>query len=421
MVERQNIFLKAEDKRVLLRYFNAGSEKRILNILDRISKLSEEEVLNKWNEVKNRFSERHRNFESLILNNYKKAEPFIIKDSLSVTRKMLIGSYFSHEYSIEAASLFNPSIVAHPDQTRLMEDELRVIISLRATGEGHISSIEFRTGIINPNGEVELDKYGRFVNSGGLNLPKSGGEYLYEIQFDKVTPLSERALFPSHPIESNGMEDARFVKFTDDNKEIYYGTYTAYDGKSISVNLIETGNYNEFKIFKLNGSEAKDKGMALFPRKVNGKYKMISRQDGENIYIMESDNLFEWNEKKILSAPKFDWDFIQLGNCGSPLEIDEGWILITHGVGPLRTYVISAILLDKENPEKIIGYLPVPLIEPNEEEREGYVPNVVYSCGSIIHNERLIIPYAMSDSATSFASIPIKKLLDNMIKIEKTN
>jgi predicted GH43/DUF377 family glycosyl hydrolase len=218
-------------------------------------------------------------------------------------------------------------------------------------------------------------------------------------------------------MESNGMEDVRFVRFRDDEKEIYYGTYTAYDGKSISVNLIETADFYDFKIYKLNGSEAKDKGMALFPRKINGKYKMISRQDGENIFIMESDNLFEWNDKKILSTPKFDWDFIQLGNCGSPLETDEGWLLITHGVGPLRKYVISALLLDKEIPDKIIGYLPVPLIEPNEDEREGYVPNVVYSCGSIIHNKKLIIPYAISDSATRFASISINKLLGNMKRV----
>ncbi|RJP65820.1 MAG: glycosidase [Ignavibacteriales bacterium] len=417
MVERQNIFLKADDKRVLLRNFNVGSEKRILNVLERILKLSEEDVLRKWNGIQNNFSERHRNFEILILDNYKKVEPFIQNDSISEVRKKLIGSYFSHEYSIEAASLFNPSIVAHPDQTGLNDSQIRVIISLRATGEGHISSIEFRSGIINSNGEVKLDKFDRFVGSGNYNPPKSGGEYLYKVQFEKVTPLSEKVLFPLHPMESNGMEDARFVKFVDENKEIYYSTYTAYDGKSISVNLIETYNFNEFKIFKLNGSEAKDKGMALFPRKINGKYKMISRQDGENIYIMESDNLFEWNEKKILSTPKFDWDFIQLGNCGSPLEIDEGWLLITHGVGPLRKYVISALLLDKDNPDKIIGYLPFPLIEPDEDEREGYVPNVVYSCGSIIHNEKLIIPYAMSDSATRFASVSISKLLNNMTKI----
>jgi predicted GH43/DUF377 family glycosyl hydrolase len=417
MIERQNILLKPDVRRVLLQYFKIKDERRITNVINRILELDEKETELKWNELKIKYGWRHKKFESIIKKNYAKVASFINTDLISETRMNLIGSYFSKEYSIEAAALFNPSIVLHPDQTGLNLDEVRFIMSLRATGEGHISSIEFRTGIIKSNGKVIIDDVDRFISSGSYCLPGPGEEYLYKIIFEKDITLTERVLFPSLKLESNGMEDARFVKFTDGDKEIYYGTYTAYDGKSISVNLIETKDFAEFKIYKLTGKECKDKGMALFPRKINGKFKMISRQDGENIFIMESENLVVWEEKKLLSSPRFDWDFVQLGNCGSPLEINDGWLLIIHGVGPFRTYTMSVLLLDKLNPEKVIGYLPFPLIQPDEYEREGYVPYVVYSCGSIIHNEILVIPYAMSDSATSFASFSIKELMDKINRL----
>jgi predicted GH43/DUF377 family glycosyl hydrolase len=417
MIERQNILLKPDVRRVLLQYFKIIDKKRITNVINRIMELSEEETELKWNEIIIKYGWRHKQFEPIIKKNFEKVAFFVTRDTISEARINLIGSYFSKEYSIEAAALFNPSIVLHPDQTGLNKDEIRFVMSLRATGEGHISSIEFRTGIIKSDGKVILDDVDRFISPGNYNPPGSGEKYLYRINFRKDISLTERVLFPSHKMESNGMENARFVKFIDDDKETYYGTYTAYDGKSISINLIETEDFNEFKIYKVKGKESKDKGMALFPRKINGKYKMISRQDGENIFIMESKNLFVWGKKKLLFSPRFDWDFIQLGNCGSPLEIDEGWLLITHGVGPFRNYVMSVLLLDKLNPENVIGYLPFPLIQPDENEREGYVPYVVYSCGSIIHNGILIIPYAMSDSATSFASFSIKKLMEKIKRI----
>ncbi len=417
MIERQNILLKPDVRRVLLQYFKIVDEKRIANVIDRILELTEKETELKWDEVKIKYGWRHKQFDSIIKKNFAKVAYLVNRASISKARKNLIGSYFSKEYSIEAAALFNPSIVLHPDQTGLNKDEVRFVMSLRATGEGHISSIEFRTGIIKEDGKVILDDVDRFISPGHYIPSGSGDKYLYKINFDKDIPLTERVLFPMHKKESNGMEDARFVKFKDKNKEIYYGTYTAYNGKSISINLIGTNDFTEFKIYKLKGKESKDKGMALFPRKINGKYKMISRQDGENIFIMESENLLVWKEKKLLFSPKFGWDFIQLGNCGSPLELDEGWLLITHGVGPFRTYVMSVLLLDKANPEKVIGYLPFPLIQPDEHEREGYVPYVVYSCGSIIHNGILIIPYAMSDSATSFASFSIKELMKKIKRL----
>jgi predicted GH43/DUF377 family glycosyl hydrolase len=417
MIERQNILLKPDVRRVLLQYFRILDEKRITNVINKILELSEDETELKWNELKINYGWRHKQFESIIKKNYFKVAHLVNNNSISKARINLIGSYFSKEYSIEAAALFNPSIVLHPDQTGLNKDEIRFIMSLRATGEGHISSIEFRTGIIKADGKVNLDDVDRYINSGLYYPSGSRDKYLYKISFEKDIPLTERVLFPMHKKESNGMEDARFVKFKDGNKEIYYGTYTAYNGKSTSINLIKTDDFTEFKIYKLKGKESKDKGMALFPRKINGKFKMISRQDGENIFIMESENLLVWKEKKLLLSPRFDWDFVQLGNCGSPLELDEGWLLIIHGVGPFRTYVMSVLLLDKLNPEKVIGYLHSPLIQPDEYEREGYVPYVVYSCGSIIHNGLLIIPYAMSDSATSFASFSIKELMEKIKRL----
>ncbi len=391
---------------------------------------------------------------------------------------MLLGAYFSHEYSLEAAALFNPSIVPHPDQSDLPPGSLRFILSLRATGEGHISSITFRTGYLDADGNITVNAptryclepaqvpntsyekalFDRQLHELGLagdfsrealqrlgdsfTLPELRHSVLatvkhlrardeerqsaarkilmlaqsnYEVQFAADTRLSERVLFPTTPSQSNGIEDARFVLFqNEDGTKTYYATYTAYDGKLILPQFIETPDFLHFKFITLNGPAVQNKGMALFPRKINGRYAMLGRQDSENLYMMYSDHLHFWHTAQLLLKPKFPWEFIQLGNCGSPIETDAGWLVLSHGVGPMRKYCIGAFLLDRDDPTRVIGRLREPLIKPNENEREGYVPNVVYSCGSLLRGRQLIIPYAMSDYATTFATLPLDEVLAAM-------
>ncbi|HEX2983547.1 MAG TPA: glycoside hydrolase family 130 protein, partial [Ignavibacteriales bacterium] len=333
---------------------------------------------------------------------------------LAQEQRLLIGAYFTMEYSVEAAALFNPSIVWHPDQTKLPAGSKRFVVSLRSTGEGHISSITFRSGVIDSGNNIKLDEPTRY-----LCLPEAiedHGHSDYTMTFANDTELSERILFPYAPAETNGVEDARFVQFTEDDGSVkYYATYTAYDGHSITPRILETTNFITFKVSSLKGSEVVNKGFALFPRKIKGKYAMLSRQDNENNFIMFSDDLYTWNSKKMIMEPEYPWDFIQLGNCGSPIETDAGWLVLSHGVGAMRKYSIGAFLLDKDNPERVIGRLKEPLISPNENEREGYVPNVVYSCGGLISRDELIIPYAMSDYASSFAKAGLKEIIKELL------
>ena len=396
---------------------------------------------------------------------------------------MLIGSYFTHEYSPESAALFNPSIVPHPDQTGLPKGALRFIMSLRATGEGHISSITFRAGFVSarheisltppvpfatepdrvPNAAYEKQLFARKLQELGvqnkfcrqvleqlndsftmkdlrrvlpaerLHVDASDAEVSdaaadraargilllaesnYEVRFAPDTQVSQRVLFPSTASQSNGIEDARFVRFqNDDGSFTYYATYTAYDGKIILPQLLETPDFLHFKFITLNGPAVQNKGMALFPRKINGHYAMLSRQDDENILIMFSDNIHFWAEPKLLLSPEQPWELIKMGNCGSPIETEAGWLVLSHGVGAMRKYCIGAFLLDRDDPAKVIGRLREPLLSPNAAEREGYVPNVVYTCGALLHGRELVIPYAMSDSATSFATVPLDEVLAAM-------
>ena len=239
----------------------------------------------------------------------------------------------------------------------------------------------------------------------------------YEIGYSPEQNISERVVFPSSPTEANGIEDARFVQFHDDDGSVrYYATYTAFDGKVILPQILETDDFLHFKISTLNGSEVRNKGFALFPRKVNGLYAMLSRQDNENIYLMYSDMLHFWYTKELIAKPTYSWEFVQLGNCGSPIETEAGWLVLTHGVGPMRKYAMGAFLLDLGDPSRVIGRLEVPLLEPDANEREGYVPNVVYSCGAVIHNRELIIPYAMSDYASTFATVSLDEVLNAMVR-----
>lgn len=461
---RDKIRLTADPKRVVLHFFCPGNKKRIGNIIDRVLTLNDSDAEKQLRDVIDRFSDRHKNFTESLGHNFNKIENILSTNiDTTNTRKLLIGSYFTSEYSIEAAALFNPSIVPHFDQSNIEKGELKFILSLRATGEGHISSIEFREGKLLENGSINLYTKTKFAATSNLNqnklyskefissrLAKTSNAELellkslpskfsksdvnnletdeikysnvnelidsnYDCDFPEDSNITERVLFPNSKSERMGMEDARFVLFTEENGDRhYYGTYTAYSGIEIKTQLITTDDFNKFRIRTLHGEVIKDKGFAIFPRKINGKYFITSRLDGENIYMMSSNDLTFWDNSKIIQLPEEPWEFVQLGNCGSPLETKDGWLLITHAVGPMRRYVISAMLLDLNDPTKIIGKLKLPLIEPNEEEREGYVPNVVYSCGSIIHNEYLVIPYAMSDSACGFAKVRLDEIIRDM-------
>lgn len=474
------MILRPDPSRVLLRPFNPGDSERAGSIISRIMAIPEEAIGPLLAEVSVEFSERHQHICDIFLERFEQVRESMPADSEPTDqRRLLIGSYFLAEYSLEAAALFNPSIVPHPDQTDLPPGALRFVLSLRATGEGHISSITFRTGVIHadqrievavptgflteprqiPNVRYEKPLFSRKLAELGLasdftrrvmnNLGDSFAQLElraslqneqfrrpdgmspedqdaaqgiwmlarsnYEVQFQPEQQISERILFPATPSQRNGIEDARFVYFqNEDGSHIYYATFTAYDGRIVMPELVETSDFLRFRFITLNGPAAENKGMAMFPRKIGGRYAMLSRQDNENIYIMFSDNVHFWNQHKVLLKPMFCWELVQLGNCGSPIETEAGWLVLSHGVGPMRKYCIGAFLLDRQDPSKVIGRLREPLLKPNQSEREGYVPNVVYTCGALVHNGALIVPYGMADHATGFATVPVAGVLAAM-------
>jgi beta-1,2-mannobiose phosphorylase / 1,2-beta-oligomannan phosphorylase len=482
-VNRKRDRIYPDSKRVITRFFD-HNEIKAKSIIQKILDMSEEEAETALNQVLREFAKRHRNITKIFLMNFSKALNYINEvvdnhEKMSSSKRLLIGSYFTMEYSIESAALFNPSIVAHPDQNGLEDRQMRVIVSFRATGESHISSLVFRSGIIDRDSNIIFDPRGNYIseaevikghvydkqeflvilhehdiyNDISTDVLNKLGDYFYytglkdtikkaqeskklnldqkktlkqmlwlakshyEVVFSQDTDISERAIFPVSRTEKNGIEDARFVKFTEDNGETcYYATYTAYDGYTILPKLLETKDFYHFKNLPLHGECIKDKNFSLFPRRINGHYAMLSRIDGVNQYIMFSDNITLWETAQLHWEPKFNWELIQVGNCGSPIETEAGWLVITHGVGQMRKYCIGALLLDLNDPTIVIGSLKEPLITPNEDEREGYVPNVVYSCGSIIHNEQLIIPYAVSDYASSFATVNLKILISKLLE-----
>ncbi len=479
-VNRTPTILEPDQSRVLLRPFSPGGPERTDRIVSRIRSLPEDQVGPLLDEICAEFCERHQQIRRVFLERFNQLRDVLLSDEkLSEQRKLLIGSYFLAEYSLESAALFNPSIVPHPDQTDLPPGTLRFILSLRATGEGHVSSITFRTGVIHPDRRIEVfppagflteprqipnpvyekalfarklaeleltsEFARRVINKLGesftleelraslqaeqFRLPDgmaledqtaAQGIWMlarsnYEVQFQPEQQLSERVLFPATPSQRNGIEDARFVRFqNEDGTHIYYATFTAYDGRVVVPELVETSCFLRFRFISLNGPAAQNKGMALFPRKINGLYAMLSRQDNENIYLMFSDNVHFWNERQVLLKPTFPWELVQLGNCGSPIETDAGWLVLSHGVGPMRKYCIGAFLLDRDDPAKVIGRLREPLLKPNQNEREGYVPNVVYTCGALLHKGELIIPYGLADHATGFATVPLAEVLAAM-------
>ncbi len=472
-IKRSDIRIYADAKKVIVKYLNletAGDSERINILINRILALDEEEVNRLFQDIEKEFSHRHLKFEYYLKLNYERVEYAVPKDvKLTNTRKMLLGAHFTKEYSIQSAALFNPSMVAHPNQSGLKTGEKRFMMSFRAVGEGHISSIEFRSGIVDTQGNIRLDEdtgfasclvkddskifntknlkkrtsvlpdfdpaildelgntftCETFLNTPATILSKYDTqtremlESILDTNYDLIahhdSALSERIIFPNAKQEAKGMEDVRFVEFIENGKSTYIGTYTAYDGHRISPQLLITEDFIRFKIRSMYGKAVYDKGVALFPEKINGQFAMLGRQGRENITIMYSDDLFIWENYDTLMSPQSSWGLIQLGNCGSPIKTEEGWLVIIHSVGAMRKYVISAILLDLKNPSKIIKKLNKPLLSPNNEEREGYVPNVVYSCGSMKHGNLLVIPYAMSDSASTFATIDIPELLNYMV------
>ncbi len=424
-LNRQALYLRPDPARVVVRPFKPATEPRDLNstdktranhIVDRVLGLDAETTAGLLADVLENFQGRHRNLlETFEVRADEMEEAFATHIDFTRMQRQLIGAYFLHEYSFEAAALFNPSIVSHPDQAGAPEGGCRFILSLRAVGEGHISSLTFRSGAIAADGSVSVDPTVRLASIPRIRSRISGpdGDDV-EVFFRPDDHISERVIFPLTESQSNGIEDARFVEFDDDGRKAFYATYTAYSGRAIRSELIETSDFVSFRMTPLKGSAARNKGMALFPRKIDGKYAMIARQDNENLYLIYSDDLTTWDGGVPILKPQFPWEFVQIGNCGSPIELDEGWLLLTHGVGPVRKYSIGAALLDKKDPSRVLARSREPLVHPEPSEREGYVPNVVYTCGAMRHKDQIILPYAVSDTFSNFATIKIAALLRTM-------
>jgi predicted GH43/DUF377 family glycosyl hydrolase len=421
-LNRQILHLRPDPARVVVRPFKPATEPRDLNptdktranhIVGRVLRLEPGVAARQLTEVLENFEGRHRNlleiFEARAAEMEEALEPHAV---LNKTQRCLIGAYFLHEYSFEASALFNPSIVRHPDQSGAPKNGCRFILSLRAVGEGHISSLTFRSGTIGADGSVAVDPTARLASVPKVVNRKSlhNGDDI-EVVFRPEDDLSERVIFPITDAQANGIEDARFVQFMHDQRTTFYATYTAYSGRAIRSELLETTDFRAFRMTSLAGSAARNKGMALFPRKIDGRYAMIARQDNENLYLIYSDDLYTWHGGRPILQPEYPWEFVQIGSCGSPIELDDCWLLLTHGVGPVRKYSIGAVLLDKTDPSKVLARSREPLVRPEPAEREGYVPNVVYTCGAMRHRDQIILPYAVSDTFSNFATIKIADLM----------
>jgi predicted GH43/DUF377 family glycosyl hydrolase len=426
LAERQAVFLRPNAARVIVRPFKPAAEPRDHNptdrtranhIVERVMALDLETSARQLAEVLENFQDRHRDLPEKCEARADAMEVVLREHgAFSQIQRRLVGAYFLQEYSYEASALFNPSIVAHPDQTGAPAGGLRVVISLRAVGEGHVSSLTFRSATVDAGGGVLIDPVSRLASIPVSPVRGRGpnGDGV-EVSFDPEQDLSERVIFPVTESQSNGIEDARFVAFADQGGVTYLATYTAYSGFAIRSEMIETADFQTFRMTPLRGSAACNKGMALFPRNIDGRYAMIGRQDNESLYLIYSDDLHVWESGVVMMEPRYPWEFVQMGNCGSPIELDEGWLLFTHGVGPLRKYCIGAALLDKADPSKVLARSSEPIIRPDPQEREGYVPNVVYTCGALRHGDRIILPYAVSDTFTTISTISIAALLGSLV------
>ncbi len=481
---RTSVKFLPDARRVITRPFipgddvSAAGRSRVRGILRRILDLPEALAVSTLEVTRARFSGRHADLEGVLERHFATVAHHVDDPgALSLERRQLIGAYFTSEFSIDAAALTNPSLVPAPDQTGVDAGSCRFLLSLRGIGEGHVSSIQFRTGVIDADGQITMEQPGVHLRTAARTAPlfdkptflakltelhsltpiaasvlesvpdqftlphleaairhvelASGQDQSalkatrtmhwlassnYRVSFDPASTLSERILFPAGPTESHGMEDARFVRFMGDDGVItYYASYTAYDGYQVLPQLIETTDFLHFKVLTLNGPCAINKGIALFPRKLDGRFVALARLDNENNHIIRSDSVHSWFERETLQSPEHPWELMQLGNCGSPLETEAGWLVITHGVGPLRQYVLGAILLDARDPGRIVGRLREPLLAPSEDERNGYTPNVVYSCGSMIVGDRLLLPYGFSDMGASIATLRVSDLLAELV------
>jgi predicted GH43/DUF377 family glycosyl hydrolase len=424
-LNRQALYLRPDPARVIVRPFKPATEPRDLNptdrtranhIVDRVLALDAGMAAAQLAEVLENFQGRHRNLLATFEARADEMEDALAEHaSFSAVQRQLVGAYFLHEYSFESSALFNPSIVAHPDQTGAPPGGRRFILSLRAVGEGHISSLTFRSGCVLADGSVTVDPTARLAGPPTVRRRTPGPEgEAVDVFFSPDGDISERVIFPLTISQTNGIEDARFVEFDDHGRRVFYATYTAYNGFAIRSELIETTDFVSFRLSPLSGSAARNKGMALFPRRLGGRYAMIGRQDNENLYLMYADGLRTWDGGQAILKPRFPWEFVQMGNCGAPIELDEGWLLLTHGVGPVRKYSIGAALLDKNDPSKVLARSREPLVRPEPSEREGYVPNVVYTCGAMRHNDQIVLPYAVCDTYSNFATIKIAALLGTM-------
>lgn len=483
MVTRTNHRYLPDPRRVIAKphlpgeeVYSSDGKSRVKVVLERILAIPDSEAAEILAGVLSSFGHRHRNFTQVLYHHFLMIAHHIEQDVvLAEDRRLLIGAYFTHEYSIEAAALFNPSMVPAPDQSGIASDQQRFIMSVRAVGEGHISSIEFRTGLIDERCNLTFDPVSSYAITGRRMRPRYEKNLFrhklgelgadneitlhvldplperftfeelerrltllheqhvfdeviafetiklihllassnYQTAFPHESPVSERVLFPVGPKESQGMEDARFVRFVHDDKSVaYYATYTAFDGLEVLPQLIETADFVSFRVSTLNGAHAVNKGMALFPRLIDGKYVMLARSDRENMYLMRSENVRFWDETQLLQTPRQPWELTQIGNCGSPIETEAGWLVLTHGVGPMRRYALGVMLLDLKDPSRVIAQLPEPLMIPEPDEREGYVPNVLYSCGSMVHRDHLVLPYGFSDGGIKVALVRLPELLE---------
>jgi len=423
-LNRQALHLRPDPARVVVRPFKPATEPRDFNptdktranhVVDRVMALDATSVASLLAEVLENFVGRHRNLlETFEARADEMEGAFAGHPRFTQEQRRLIGAYFLHEYSFEAAALFNPSIVPHPDQTGVPTGARRFVLSLRAVGEGHVSSLTFRSGVIAADSSVRVDSPARLASIPKVSALSPADPDRTDLIFNPDEDISERIIFPVLPSQSNGVEDARFVEFEDGGAKTFYATYTAYTGRSIRSELIETRDFVRFRMTALRGEASRNKGMALFPRKIDGKYAMIARQDNENLYLIYSDDLYCWNGGDAILKPQFPWEFVQIGNCGSPIELDEGWLLLTHGVGPVRRYSIGAALLDKANPTRILARSCEPLVRPEPSNREGYVPNVVYTCGGMRHNQHIVLPYAVSDTFCRVATMEIAALIESL-------
>lgn len=488
LVHRTEVNLVASADRVMCRIFIPGDElhlpgvSRAENVLERIGWLTDEQVDEALARTIHRFEGRHRHLNREFELHFE-AVSHLIRDvsSVSAARRSLIGAYFTQEYAFESTAYFNPSMVAHPDQSGVPEGSVRFVMSVRAVGEGHISSIVFRTGLIGPLGEIEMDPVSKYATTRAhrytaltsrlvrraavergldsselqsvlgtlpetftpeelevsmelLQVTRSGttpianvvnelrdlAQSTYEVDFDEATDLTERVMWPTVSHERHGMEDARWVQFTEpDGRMNYRATYAGYDGVDIVIRGLETSDFRRFSSMQLTGHAVANKGLAFFPRQVNGRYAAVSRWDRESNSIAYSNDGYHWDEGKTFQMASQPWEVVHLGNCGSPIETSAGWIVLTHGVGPMREYFIGAVLLDLEDPTKMLAALPHPLLTANEKERNGYVPNVVYSCGSLLHGGVLVIPYGIADAMTGIATVEVDELLTELLKFRR--